>query len=69
MKTTEVKPIVLVLVGVVVVAVVVGFFISQNPQPKQVDLSKVTKADLEDRDPPKRGQPGYRERTTDPVSQ
>ncbi len=69
MKDKAVHPAVLVLVGLVVVGVIAGFVMSMNPRPKQVDLTKVTKADLEDRDPPHRGQPGYRERTTDPVSQ
>ena len=68
MKNKEVNPTVLVVVGLLLVAVCVGIFMSMNPAPQKLDLTKVSKEDLEDRDPPKRGQPGYRERLTDPVS-
>jgi len=67
-KNKEVNPVVLVVVGVVLVALCVGAWMSMNPNPQKVDLTKVTKEDIEDRDPPKPGQPGYRERITDPVS-
>jgi len=53
---------VLLLVGI-------GWFVwSQSRGPEPLDLTKVTKEDIEDPDPPKRGQPGYRERITDPVN-
>lgn len=57
------------IVAVLVVLAVVGFFYFTSPRPEEVDLTKVTPEQLEDRDPPRRGQPGYRERITDPPSQ
>ncbi|HRK22761.1 MAG TPA: hypothetical protein PLX06_13180 [Fimbriimonadaceae bacterium] len=67
MKDNAINPVVgWSIVAVLVVLAVVGFFYFTNPKPDQVDLTKISKEDLEDRDPPKRGQPGYRERITDP---
>lgn len=54
------------IVAVVVVLAGVGYWYFSSPRPAPVDLSKVTQEQLEDKDPPHRGQPGYRERTTDP---
>ncbi|MBW7929132.1 MAG: hypothetical protein H3C58_13820 [Fimbriimonadaceae bacterium] len=64
---SQLSPVVVwVIIGLVVV--VAGFFVwrATDPPAQKVDLTKVTKEDLEDPDPPKRGQPGYRERITDP---
>lgn len=57
------------IVAVLVVLVVAGFFYFTAPKTEPLDLSKVTPEQLEDKDPPHRGQPGYRERTTDPPTQ
>lgn len=57
------------VVVVAVVAIVAGFFWFTSPRTEKLDVTKVTPEQLEDRDPPKRGQPGYRERTTDPPTQ
>jgi len=54
------------IVAVLVILVVGGFFYFTSTKTEPLDLSKVTKEEIEDPDPPKRGQPGYRERTTDP---
>lgn len=54
-----------IIVALVLVAGV-GFWLATRDNTPQVDLTKVTKEELEDPDPPKRGQPGYRERITDP---
>lgn len=54
------------IVAVLVILVVAGFFYFTAPKTEPLDLSKVTKEQIEDPDPPKRGQPGYRERITDP---
>lgn len=52
--------------GLVIVVVSAFFFIKNAQQPAQVDVNKLSREEIEDVDPPKRGQPGYRERTTDP---
>lgn len=53
---------------VLVVAAAVGFWYFTSPTPQKVDLTQVKPEQLEDKDPPHRGQPGYRERITDPPS-
>lgn len=58
--------VVYVIIGLVVVGIGIFIWRSTDAAPQQVDLTKVTKEELEDADPPKRGQPGYRERITDP---
>lgn len=57
------------IVAVVVVLAGAGYWYFSSPRPESLDVTKVTQEQLEDRDPPKRGQPGYRERTTDPPTQ
>jgi hypothetical protein len=52
--------------GLVVVLVSAFFFIRSSQQPAQVDVKNLPREEIEDVDPPKRGQPGYRERITDP---
>ncbi|MCW5941261.1 MAG: hypothetical protein KIS66_03460 [Fimbriimonadaceae bacterium] len=54
-----------IIVAVVLVAGV-SIWLATRTNTQPVDLTKVTKEQLEDPDPPKRGQPGYRERITDP---
>ncbi|MBL8041150.1 MAG: hypothetical protein JNM04_07360 [Chthonomonas sp.] len=59
-----------VFIGVIVVLVLIiggWFFLSGSASPAKVDLNKLDPRDLRDEDPIRRGQPGYRERTTDPA--
>ena len=56
------------VIGVIVlVVVIVGawFFMSTRESTEKIDLKTV---DMKDEDPPRPGQPGYKERTTDPVT-
>ncbi|MFM9873001.1 MAG: hypothetical protein ACKVQS_05995 [Fimbriimonadaceae bacterium] len=58
---------VLIAVLVLVVGGVIAFFMMQSGlQSDKVDLKTLDAKSLEDPEPPKRGQPGYKERTTDP---
>ncbi len=50
-------------IGLVVVIVAAWFFLGTQAPTGKVDLQEV---DLKDEEPLKPGQPGYRERTTDP---
>jgi hypothetical protein len=63
MKGKEINPTVAasVVIGIIVLGGAI-FWFSTNSNPPKVDLSKQTKAQIEDWDPPKPGQPGYRER-------
>ncbi len=54
------------IIAVLVAAAAAGFWYFTSPSPGKVDVSKYTRGEIEDEDPPKRGQPGYRERITDP---
>jgi len=67
MNKKEINPAIAITIIVAIVVIGVGaFWFATNPSPGKVDLSTKTQADLEDLDPPKPGQPGYRERLTDP---
>jgi hypothetical protein len=58
------------IIGVLVLAIA-AFFIfggGGGAGTEKVDLKKLDPKDLRDDEPIKRGQPGYRERTTDPVT-
>lgn len=65
----ELSPgIIIAIIGVVVVGIA-AFFIfggGGGAGTEKVDLKKLDPKDLRDEDPIRRGQPGYRERTTDP---
>ena len=56
-----------VIGAIVLVVVIVGawFFLSSRESTEKIDLKTV---DMKDEDPPRPGQPGYQERTTDPVT-
>lgn len=56
-----------VIGAIVLVVVIVGawFFLSTRESTEKIDLKTV---DMKDEDPPRPGQPGYKERTTDPVT-
>ena len=56
-----------VIGAIVLVVVIVGawFFMSTRESTEKIDLKTV---DMKDEDPPRPGQPGYKERTTDPVT-
>lgn len=63
----EIHPGVLIAVLVLVVGGVVAFFMMQNnTATEKVDIKSLDPKSLEDPEPIKRGQPGYKERTTDP---
>jgi hypothetical protein len=63
----EVHPGVIAAILVVVVGGVIAFFMFKgNPPSEKVDVKKLDAKSLRDPEPPKRGQPGYKERTTDP---
>lgn len=52
---------------VLVVGVAIGFFVmNSGGATKKVDVYSLDREDLRDPEPVKRGQPGYKERTTDP---
>lgn len=66
-KDKEIPPAVFIGVIVFLVVVVVGWFsLTQFRSVTPLKVSQLDPKDLADEDPPKRGQPGYRERTTDP---
>lgn len=67
MKKKEIDPKVAAIVVVAIVGLAIGgFVLATSNQGPPVDLKTVTKEQIEDPDPPKPGQPGYRERITDP---
>ena len=63
----EIKPgVIIAVLGVLVVGIVAFFLISGNGgNPEKIDLTKIDPKLLHDEPPIRRGQPGYRERTTD----
>ncbi|MBX3115537.1 MAG: hypothetical protein KF836_13305 [Fimbriimonadaceae bacterium] len=63
----EIHPGVIAAVLVLLVGGVIAFFVmSGSPSTEKVDLKTLDPKSLEDPEPIKRGQPGYKERTTDP---
>lgn len=66
MNLKEISP---AVAGGVIVALLLlaglAYYMMTTPQTKPFDVTKATKADLEDASPPRPGQPGYRERITD----
>jgi len=63
----EIHPGVIVAVIVLILAVVVGIFMTTSNQgTEKVDIKQLDPKSLEDGEPIKRGEPGYKERTTDP---
>lgn len=65
----EVKPgIVIAIVAVLVLGVAAYFIFGGGGQPDVIDIKKIDPKILRDDPPPRRGEPGYRERTTDPAS-
>ncbi len=63
----ELHPGVIVAVVVVVLGIAVAaIMMTGNQGSEKVDLKKMDPASLQDNEPIKRGQPGYKERTTDP---
>lgn len=68
----EVSPAVLIVVIVVALVILVGGGLLATGSlggPKPVSPKELSPEELRDDDPPRRGQPGYRERTTDPAPQ
>lgn len=68
----EVSPgVIIAIIGLVVVGIAAFFIFSGGGSgTEKVDVKKLDPKDLRDEDPVRRGQPGYRERTTDtPVGQ
>jgi hypothetical protein len=63
----EISPAAIIAIIGLVVAGVAAFFIfgGGGGAPAKVDLKTIDPKDLRDEDPIRRGQPGYRERTTD----
>lgn len=63
----EISPAVIVAIIIAVVAGVGAIYVFGTGAggPGKVDLKKIDPKDLRDEDPIRRGQPGYRERTTD----
>lgn len=61
----EIDPKIAAIAGVLLLLILGGgyFLMSRGPAPENV--SNLSKDQLEDKDPPHRGQPGYRERITD----
>ncbi len=66
----EIHPGVFIAVLVLLIGgAVVAFMMSGGASTQKVDVKSLDPAELRDEDPPKRGEPGYRERTTDPVGE
>ncbi len=66
----ELNPVVVIVAIVVVLAgIVAAVVMNGNAGTQKVDVKKIDPADLRDAEPIKRGQPGYRERITDPPTQ
>jgi predicted nucleotidyltransferase len=66
----EIHPGVFIAVLVLLIGgAIVAFMMSGGgSDTKKVDVKSLDPASLLDEEPPKRGEPGYRERTTDPVT-
>ncbi len=63
----EIHPGVIAAILVVVIGgVIAGFMFSGRANSQKVDIKSLSKEDLSDPEPARRGDPGYRERTTDP---
>lgn len=63
----EIHPGVIAAVLVLVIGGAIAFFMTRgNPPTEKVDLKTLDPKSLADPEPIKRGQPGYKERTTDP---
>jgi nitrogen fixation-related uncharacterized protein len=63
----EIHPGVLVaVIALVAIGIGAAFFISSSQSGQKVDLKSIDPRDLRDDEPIRRGQPGYRERITDP---
>lgn len=63
----EIHPAVIVAAIVLLVGGVIAFFMmSGNAPTEKVDIKTLDPESLKDPEPVKRGQPGYKERTTDP---
>jgi flagellar basal body-associated protein FliL len=56
------------IIAILVVGAAVAFWWFTTPHVKAETKTAATREEMEDPDPPKRGQPGYRERITDPPS-
>ena len=62
----EINPVVAFsIAGVLVLLIVVGYFLSNRTSSATKDVSNASPAETSDASPPRRGQPGYRQRTTD----
>ena len=53
------------VVGVILAVVAGGYYFATSKAVPQKTVTGIPVEQLEDKDPPKRGQPGYRQRTTD----
>lgn len=63
----ELHPGVIIAALVLVIGAAIGIFVmSSGGTTEKVDITTLDPKSLEDPEPPKRGQPGYKERTTDP---
>jgi hypothetical protein len=63
----EIHPAVIAAVLVLVVGAAIAFFVLKgSPGTEKVDVKTLSPESLQDEPVPKRGQPGYKERTTDP---
>lgn len=63
----EIHPGVIAAVAVLLIGGLIAFFMSQGSAPSEkVDVKTLDPQSLRDPEPIKRGEPGYKERTTDP---
>ena len=66
----EIHPGVFIAVLVLLIGgAVVAFMMSGAGATDKVDIKTLDPSEFKDEDPPRRGEPGYRERITDPVGE